>query len=160
MASFNFHRGATKIHQTTETNSKLADPPCPKDDHLHSLTDPSWGSVCPTSGINLTANGIGYQHRLHSQSYVERCYSVTLVAHATAAKESQKTYLALKQPPYRPPPQVFGPMWTALYGLMGYSAYRAWDTGISSLNPNVVALTKVQLPLPFKPSCKLILGLF
>lgn len=41
-------------------------------------------------------------------------------------------------------------MWTALYGLMGYSAYKAWDTGMSSLNPNVVALTQVQLPLPFQ----------
>lgn len=75
---------------------------------------------------------------------------VTLFAHTTAAKESQKTYMALKQPPYRPPPQVFGPVWTVLYGLMGYSAYRAWDTGMSSLNPNVVALTKVQLSLPFQ----------
>ena len=51
--------------------------------------------------------------------------------------------MALKQPPYRPPPQVFGPVWTSLYGLMGYSAYRAWNTGMSSLNPNTVELTKV-----------------
>ncbi len=58
--------------------------------------------------------------------------------------------MALKQPPYRPPPQVFGPVWTVLYGLMGYSAYRAWDTGMSSLNPNIVALTKVQFPLLFQ----------
>jgi benzodiazapine receptor len=36
--------------------------------------------------------------------------------------------MALKQPPYRPPPQVFGPAWTVLYGLMGYSAYRAFDS--------------------------------
>jgi benzodiazapine receptor len=49
----------------------------------------------------------------------------------TPAKETQKTYLALKQPPYRPPPQVFGPAWTLLYGLMGYSAYRAYSVGMS-----------------------------
>lgn len=36
-------------------------------------------------------------------------------------------------------------MWTALYGLMGYSAYRAWNTGMASLNPNTVALTKVRI---------------
>ena len=36
-------------------------------------------------------------------------------------------------------------MWTALYGLMGYSAYRAWNTGMASLNPNTVALTKVTI---------------
>lgn len=41
--------------------------------------------------------------------------------------------MALKQPPYRPPPQVFGPTWTVLYGLMGYSAYRAYSTGMSPL---------------------------
>jgi benzodiazapine receptor len=46
-------------------------------------------------------------------------------------KETQKTYLALKQPPYRPPPYVFGPAWTVLYGLMGFAAYRAYDTGMS-----------------------------
>lgn len=60
------------------------------------------------------------------------------------AKETQKTYMALKQPPYRPPPQVFGPVWTMLYGLMGYSAYRAWNTGMSSLNPRTIELTKVS----------------
>lgn len=119
-----------------------------KDDDLHSLLDPAWGSVCPTSGINLAASGFGYQHRLHSQACVAINRWVTLFAHTAAAKETQKTYMALKQPPYRPPPQVFGPVWTLLYGLMGYSAYRAWDTGMSSLNPNVVALTKVKLPLP------------
>jgi translocator protein len=49
------------------------------------------------------------------------------------AKESQKTYLALKQPPFRPPPWIFGPAWTVLYGLMGYSAYRAYNTGTNPL---------------------------
>jgi len=56
--------------------------------------------------------------------------------------DSQKTYLALKQPPYRPPLQVFGPVWTILYGLMGYSAHRAWATGMASLDPSKVDLTR------------------
>lgn len=59
-----------------------------------------------------------------------------------AAKSTQKTYLALKQPPLRPPPQVFGPTWTTLYALMGYAAYRAWSTGTASLNPTTIQLTK------------------
>ena len=62
------------------------------------------------------------------------------------AKETQKTYLALKQPPLRPPPWVFGPMWTTLYGLMGYAAYRAWYTGSASVNPEIRNLAKVHKP--------------
>jgi benzodiazapine receptor len=56
----------------------------------------------------------------------------TAVGFAVAPKETQKTYMALKQPPYRPPPYVFGPAWTLLYGLMGYSAYRAYSTGMAT----------------------------
>ncbi|KAI1660062.1 TspO/MBR-related protein [Daldinia decipiens] len=41
------------------------------------------------------------------------------------AKQTHATYAAMKQPPLRPPPQVFGPVWTVLYGLMGYAAHRA-----------------------------------
>jgi len=66
----------------------------------------------------------------------------TAVGFSTRPKETQKTYLALKQPPLRPPPQVFAPMWTALYGLMGYAAWRAWLTGSASINPQVRSLTK------------------
>jgi len=55
----------------------------------------------------------------------------TGIGFAVSPKESQKTYLALKQPPYRPPHYVFGPVWTVLYGLMGYSAYRAYSVGLA-----------------------------
>ncbi|KAF7898991.1 uncharacterized protein EAF01_008204 [Botrytis porri] len=55
------------------------------------------------------------------------------IGFAVRPKETQKTYMALKQPPFRPPPYVFGPAWTLLYGLMGYSAYRAYSTGLSPL---------------------------
>jgi benzodiazapine receptor len=51
--------------------------------------------------------------------------------------------MALKQPPFRPPPQVFGPAWTLLYGLMGYAAHRAVSTGLSPLqSPEVIQATK------------------
>lgn len=51
---------------------------------------------------------------------------------------TKKMYQELKQPPLRPPPQVFGPVWTAIYGLMGYGAYRVWNIGMSSFDPSKV----------------------
>ena len=61
-----------------------------------------------------------------------------------AAQKTQKTYLALKQPPYSPPGYVFGPVWTLLYGLMGYSAYRAWDVGQMANSTLTHELAKVM----------------
>jgi len=55
-------------------------------------------------------------------------------------------YMALKQPPFKPPPYIFGPAWTVLYGLMGYAAHRAWTVGAGSINPTTVQLTKVCMP--------------
>lgn len=66
----------------------------------------------------------------------------TAVGFSTRPKDTQETYLALKQPPLRPPPQVFGPMWTALYGLMGFAAHRAWTTGLASLDPIKIENTR------------------
>ena len=67
----------------------------------------------------------------------------TAVGFSTRPKETQRTYLALRQPPLRPPPQVFGPVWTLLYGLMGYAAYRAWNVGVGSFDAKKVLLAKV-----------------
>ncbi|KAF3769560.1 TspO/MBR-related protein [Cryphonectria parasitica EP155] len=49
-------------------------------------------------------------------------------------KKTKETYMSLRQPPLSPPTWVFGPVWTLLYGLMGYAAHRAWMTGTSPLN--------------------------
>ena len=68
----------------------------------------------------------------------------TAIGFSTRPKETQKTYLALRQPPLRPPPWIFGPMWTLLYGLMGYAAHRAWTTGMDSFDAKKVMLTKVR----------------
>ncbi|MGE5372776.1 MAG: TspO/MBR family protein [Solirubrobacterales bacterium] len=38
-------------------------------------------------------------------------------------------YLALKKPFFAPPASVFGPVWTVLYLLMAYSAFRVFRVG-------------------------------
>ncbi|KAH9242850.1 hypothetical protein K456DRAFT_1755915 [Colletotrichum gloeosporioides 23] len=55
----------------------------------------------------------------------------TAVGYSSRPKDTQKTYAAIKNPPLRPPPYVFGPVWTLLYGMMGYAAYRAVHNGLS-----------------------------
>jgi len=60
----------------------------------------------------------------------------------TPARNTQKTYLALKQPPGNPPGWVFGPVWTCLYASMGYAAYRAWTIGTQSIDPRKVTLAR------------------
>lgn len=55
----------------------------------------------------------------------------------STASKTQDTYRLMKQPPLRPPPQVFGPVWTLLYGLMGYAAHRAITAGLNPLTSTV-----------------------
>jgi len=57
-------------------------------------------------------------------------------------RDTHEHYIALKQPPFRPPPWVFAPAWTTLYLMMGYAAHRAWTKGMASMNPQVVEHTR------------------
>lgn len=73
----------------------------------------------------------------------------TAIGFSTRPKDTQKTYLALRQPPFRPPPWLFGPAWTVLYGCMGYAAYRAWKTGMNSFDGKKIMLTQVRIPMNY-----------
>ncbi|KAM3415705.1 hypothetical protein BST61_g9219 [Cercospora zeina] len=66
----------------------------------------------------------------------------TAIGFAISPSDTKASYAALRQPPLRPPPWVFGPVWTALYGAMGYAAHRAWTIGTASIDPRKVGLAK------------------
>jgi benzodiazapine receptor len=56
-------------------------------------------------------------------------------------------YRRLRKPRFNPPRWVFGPVWTALYGLMSVSAYRIWRQPPSPARTRALALWATQLGL-------------
>ncbi|KAK6505510.1 hypothetical protein TWF481_007407 [Arthrobotrys musiformis] len=64
--------------------------------------------------------------------------------------KTKTTYRALTQPPLHPPAYLFGPVWTLLYGLMGYGIHHAYTTSHSHPHfPTTATLYTTQLALNF-----------
>jgi len=58
-------------------------------------------------------------------------------------------YLTLNKPSFNPPSWVFGPVWTLLYLLMGWSLYRIWSLPASAQRNKAISVFFIQLTLNF-----------
>lgn len=56
-------------------------------------------------------------------------------------------YETLDRPSWRPPNWAFGPVWTALYTMMGYASYLIYRDGIGENRDRALALYGSQLVL-------------
>jgi tryptophan-rich sensory protein len=54
------------------------------------------------------------------------CFLVAAIGGLVTSTSVNDWYLTLRRPAWNPPAWVFGPVWTALYFLMGVSAWLVW----------------------------------
>jgi tryptophan-rich sensory protein len=71
------------------------------------------------------------------------------VAGAFTASAIPEWYATLRQPSFNPPNWVFGPVWTTLYLLMGYSFFRIWSLSVSPGRTTALRIYFAQLLLNF-----------
>ena len=65
--------------------------------------------------------------------WVGICVLVGLLSGLMTRTEISGWYASLKKPSFNPPNWVFGPVWTALYILMGVAAWMIWMQPASQL---------------------------
>jgi tryptophan-rich sensory protein len=66
---------------------------------------------------------------------------------ASVTRPKRLWYRMLSKPPGQPPARVFGPVWTALYGLMAFSAYRVYRARPTRARGRALRMWWTQLAL-------------
>ena len=75
------------------------------------------------------------------------CFAVAGVGGRWTAGEITGWYRTLARPAITTPDWVFGPVWTLLYGLMAFAAWRIWLTPHSTVRSWALGLFLAQLAL-------------
>ncbi len=66
---------------------------------------------------------------------------------AVTASSVQTWYADLNKPPFTPPNEVFGPVWTVLYVMMGTAAWRVWRAADRETAQGPLTMFALQLAL-------------
>ncbi len=61
-------------------------------------------------------------------AWIAVCFTAAAIGSA-ASIQAASFYAQLVHPSWAPPPNVFGPVWTLLYSLMGVAAWLVWRVG-------------------------------
>lgn len=81
--------------------------------------------------------------------FLAACFLVAGVAGYATAEAIPTWYAGLAKPGFTPPDQVFAPVWTILYALMGIAAWLIWRTPNAPERRRALALFWTQLLLNF-----------
>ncbi|WP_141617855.1 TspO/MBR family protein [Myxococcus sp. AB036A] len=74
--------------------------------------------------------------------------ALTFGAAALGARVSSadtRWYRRLRKPSFQPPPKVFGPVWTVLYGLIALSGWRVWTAPAGAARSQALAWWGIQM---------------
>jgi tryptophan-rich sensory protein len=62
-------------------------------------------------------------------AFVLLCFGTATLGRTATAHAVLDWYPALRKPSWTPPSWIFGPVWTALYGMMAVAGWLAWRDG-------------------------------
>jgi tryptophan-rich sensory protein len=81
-------------------------------------------------------------HPLRLLFSITLCESAGVIGALATSASIPTWYAGLQKPLFNPPNWVFGPVWTALYFIMGWAFYRVWQKGFSA---RALAVFSLQL---------------
>jgi benzodiazapine receptor len=79
--------------------------------------------------------------------FVALCLGVGALGAWVAATSVDNWYDGLVKPSFNPPNEVFGPVWTVLYVLMGIAAWRVWRSADGDTTRGPLTLFALQLAI-------------
>jgi tryptophan-rich sensory protein len=101
-------------------------------------------------GDILVSNGVGSpkrRTRFGLLPFLGATAAVALLGARVTKRGGGAWYRMLRKPSFNPPARAFGPMWTTLYGLVSWSAYRIWKLPDSPERTSALRIWKAQLAL-------------
>ena len=93
--------------------------------------------------------GIRSHQWLALAGWLAACFLVSGVAGYATVQAIPTWYAGISKPSFTPPNQVFAPVWTTLYALMGIAAWLIWRMPDSPDRTRALILFWVQLLLNF-----------
>lgn len=79
--------------------------------------------------------------------FLALCLGTGILGGDVTAVSMKTWYAELTKPAFSPPDAVFGPVWTALYVLMGIAAWRVWRVADRETARGPLAMFALQLAL-------------